>query len=46
MAWKERLLADHLVKDPDAFAKKKSMSLRSSCCSVCFAITKKSTKPR
>ena len=45
-AWKEHLLADHLVNDPDALAKKKSMSLRSSCCWECFAITKESTKPR
>ena len=45
LAWKERLLADHLVNDPDDFAKKKSMSLRSSCCSVSFAMINKSTKP-
>ena len=28
LAWEERLLANHLVNDPDAFAKKNSMSLR------------------
>ena len=28
LACKERLLANHLVNDPDAFAKKKLMSLR------------------
>ena len=36
LAWKEHLLANHLVNDSDAFAKKKLMSLRSSYCSVCF----------
>ena len=41
MAGKKRLLADHLVDDPDAFAKKKSMSLRSSCYAMCFAMRKK-----
>ena len=44
LARKERLLADHLVNDPDALAKKKSMSLRSSYCSVCFAMRKERTK--